>query len=361
MKAAAVSISKKATFVANIEEPQITTPHGVKLRILRVGVCGTDREIVSFDYGTPPAGFDFLVLGHETIGEVVEVGSAVTGFRKGDLAVPSVRRPCDHPDCAACRAGRQDFCYTGDYTERGIKERHGYMTELVVDEEQYMSKLPSELHELGVLTEPLTIAEKSLEQVRDVQKRLPWTGFEHRAVVLGAGPVGLLGAMALKNEGFDVTVYSAEQAPNERSELVSAFGGKYLSSKDVPVDKMAEQVGRIDLVYEAVGASAFAFDVLRVLGINGIFVFTGVPGHHPPTSVNTDLIMRNMVLGNQSIIGSVNAGKQAFEDAIRDLTTFQQKWPGVLDKLITKRYPLDNFTEPVNVHQGIKNVIQVAD
>jgi len=359
MKAAVVSLAKRSTNVIELDEPQITAPDQVKLKVLRVGVCGTDREICSFEYGDPPAGADFLVLGHECLGEVIEIGSAVTGFKPGDLAVPMVRRPCEHPECVACRAGRPDFCYTGDFTERGIKQRHGFMTEMVVDSEQYMNLLPADLREVGVLTEPLTIAEKALEQIRAVQTRLPWTA-RHRALVLGAGPVGLLGAMTLVNADFDVTVYSKNAEPNDAANIVKAIGARYISSDQTPVDQMALQVGNIDVVYEAVGASQFAFDVLRVLGTNGLFVFTGVPGHHAPVAIDTDNIMRNLVLKNQAVIGSVNAGKIAFEEAIRDLAAFNQKWPDAVKGLITGHYPIDRFGEPIAGHSGIKNVIEIG-
>ena len=136
--------------------PVVSAPTDVKIRILDVGICGTDREICGFDYGTPPAGCDHLVIGHEALGEVVEVGVAVTRLKPGALVVPMVRRPCDHGDCLACREGRQDFCYTGDFTERGINGRHGFMTELVVDDERYMNVVPQELRDVAVLVEPLT-------------------------------------------------------------------------------------------------------------------------------------------------------------------------------------------------------------
>ena len=359
MKAAAVYLAKKTTGMIEVDEPQITAPDQVKLKVLEVGVCGTDREICAFDYGYPQAGSDYLILGHECLGEVVEVGAAVQGFKTGDLVVPMVRRPCDHPDCVACREGRSDFCYTGDFKERGINQLHGFMTEMVVDSEEYMNLVPAELREIGVLTEPLTIATKSLQQIYTVQKRLPWDG-PHRALVLGAGPVGLLGAMTLTNAGFEVTVYSKVPEPNAAADIVKAIGAKYISSEQVSVDDMAKQVGRIDVVYEAVGASQFAFDVLRVLGINGLFVFTGIPGHHAPFAIDTDTIMRNMVLKNQAALGSVNAGKSAFEDAIKDLTAFQQKWPAAVKGLITGHFPIEKFEEPIKSHNGIKNILDIG-
>lgn len=171
--------------------------------MLDVGVCGTDREIIAFQYGTPPDSSDYLIIGHESLGQVVDAGEKVTGAKVGDLVVFTVRRPCPHPGCIACRSGRQDFCYTGDYTERGIKQCHGYMTEFVVEEQSYVNVVPPELRDVAVLVEPLTVAEKSLAQFKAVEQRLPWNGAGHRnALVLGAGPVGLLGAMALTIAGF---------------------------------------------------------------------------------------------------------------------------------------------------------------
>ena len=174
MKAVAVFPDQKQYRVIDHPEPRIDKPTQARLRILDVGICGTDKEIVSFQYGTPPPGSDYLIIGHESLGEVIEVGSDVSNVHVGDLVVTSVRRPCDHPECVACRAGRQDFCYTGDFTERGIKQRHGYMTEFVVEESGYMSVLPPQLREVGVLVEPLTIAEKGMTQLWQVQQRLPW-------------------------------------------------------------------------------------------------------------------------------------------------------------------------------------------
>lgn len=174
MKAVAVFPRTREARVINHPEPEIESPTHVKIKMLEVGVCGTDREIAAFDYGTPPEGDEYLVIGHESLGEVVEIGSEVSHLKVGDLVVTMVRRPCPHETCVACRAERQDFCFTGDFKERGIKGLHGFMTELVVEEERYLSVVDSDLREVAVLTEPLTIAEKALAQVWEVQQRLPW-------------------------------------------------------------------------------------------------------------------------------------------------------------------------------------------
>jgi threonine dehydrogenase-like Zn-dependent dehydrogenase len=176
--------------------------------------------------------------------------------------------------------------------------------------------------------------------------------------VLGAGPVGLLGAMALRAHDFATYVYSREQAPNEKANLVASIGAHYVSSEESSIEALAAQVGNIDVVYEATGASQLSFDMLRVLGTNAIFVFTGVPGRKGPIQVDTDLIMRNLVLKNQVVFGTVNAGREAFEGAVRDLGVFMQRWPDAVRALITGRYPMAAYRDLLIGRQaGIKNVI----
>jgi threonine dehydrogenase-like Zn-dependent dehydrogenase len=370
MHAIAVAPSRRELAVIDQPVPELASPTDVKVRILEGGVCGTDREICAFQYGTPPPGHAHLVIGHESLGEIVAVGSAVTGLRPGDLVVPTVRRPCPHADCVACRAGRQDFCFTGDFVERGIKGAGGYMTEFIVDDERFMHVVPARLRDVAVLVEPLTIAEKSLMQVDEVQQRLPWAcpvapGAPrqacHRAVVLGAGPVGLLGAMALVTAGFDTTVYSRETPPNPKADLVAAIGARYRSAEHTSIEQLADAVGNVDLVYEATGAAATAFEMMKVLGTNGIFVFTGVPGRKAAIELDADVVMKNLVLKNQVVFGSVNAGPDAFEAAVRDIGVFRERWPEALAGLITGRYPIAAHRDLlVGPQRGIKNVLTFA-
>lgn len=370
MRAVAVYPTRREVHVVDHPEPKITTDSQAKMRVLDVGVCGTDREIVSFQYGTPPEGSDYLIIGHESLSEVVEAGSKVSNVKAGDLVVMTVRRPCPHPDCVACREGRQDFCYTGDFTERGIKQNHGYMTEFVVEEDRYLNPVPRELRNVAVLVEPLTIAEKSLEQLWMVQRRLPWDCPEpgkppahcRRAVVLGAGPVGILGAMALKVEGFEVSVYSRSPNHEEKNRILNAIGVQYIAAETHSTEDMARMVGPIDVVYEATGASGVAFDVLKHLGPNAVFVFTGVPGRKGPIPVDTDEIMRNMVLNNQLVLGSVNAPPQAFQSAIQHLGIFAQRWPDTLRSVITGRFPIERALDALKSQPGgVKNVVTVGE
>jgi threonine dehydrogenase-like Zn-dependent dehydrogenase len=367
MKSIAVVPKSRELRILEEPEPRLETPTQVRLRMLDVGVCGTDREICAFEYGTPPPGRDHLVLGHESLGEVAEVGPAVTRVRPGDLVVPTVRRPCLHAHCSACRGGRADFCFTGDYRERGIKELPGFMSEVVVEEEQHLNAVPRALRDVAVLVEPLTIAEKALIQLWQLQERLPWAcphrpGKDHghcrRAVVLGAGPVGLLGAMALRLADFETIVYSREPGPHEKSALAEAIGAAYLSSEHVPPAELAGRVGPIDVVYEAAGASKLAFDTMQALGPNSVFVFTGVPGRKAPVEVDTDLWMRNLVLRNQIVFGTVNAGRDAFEAAVRDLGAFLARWPRAVRALISGRHPLEAHRDLLLGRPGgIKHVL----
>lgn len=367
MRAVAVFPGSRTLRVVDHPEPRIADPHDVLVRVREVGVCGTDKEICSFQYGTPPAGSDHLVIGHEALGEVLEVGSAVTRVRPGDWVVPMVRRPCEVPSCKACREDRQDFCFTGAFTERGIGGRHGFLAERIVDHEKYMNVVPHELHDVAVLTEPLTIAEKALRQIEEVQMRLPWTcevasgrprEHCHTAVVLGAGPVGLLGAMALAASGFAVWVYSREPAPNPKSQLLASIGARYVSSAEVTPDALAAMTGNIDVVYEASGASGASFDLMRVLGTNGVFVFTGVPGRKAPIALDADLLMRRLVLHNQVVFGTVNADRAAFESAIAHLGEFRKRWPGAVEQLLTGRFGMDDAGALLHGQGGgIKNVI----
>lgn len=370
MRAIAVLPRTKELRLLDVPEPRLAAPTEVRLAMLEVGVCGTDREICAFEYGTPPPGSDHLVLGHESLALVESVGAAVSHLKPGDLVVPMVRRPCPHEHCAACRRGRQDFCFTGEFRERGIKEAHGFLTELVVEDEAYLVPVPPALRDVAVLVEPLTIAEKALIQLWQVQERLPWEcphkpgknhGHCRRALVLGAGPVGLLGALALVAADFETIVYAREPRPSAKSDWAASIGATYVSSEEVAPADLAAKFGAIDVVYEAAGASQVAFETMQALGANSVFVFTGVPGRKAPAAIDTDLLMRNLVLKNQIVYGTVNAGRDAFEAAVRDLERFSERWPEAVRALITARHPIDAYRELLlGRPSGIKHVLSIG-
>jgi len=242
------------------------------------------------------------------------------------------------------------------------------MTEFVVDHERHMNLVPSDLWEMAVLVEPLTIAEKAMAQVFWLmQQRPPWIdpdtpreqqGSGLSALVLGVGPVGLLGAMALVASGFTTYVYSRELPPNPRTDLVAAIGATYISSQTAEIAGLAAQIGNVDLVYEAVGHSHFALEVLKVLGINGIFVLTGVPGVQAFVEADPARLMRDMVLKNQVLLGTVNAGPEAFASALQHLGVFSRRWPAAVRTLIAGRYPPEQAPDLIlGRPTGIKSVI----
>jgi threonine dehydrogenase-like Zn-dependent dehydrogenase len=142
---------------------------------------------------------------------------------------------------------------------------------------------------------------------------------------------------------------------------VNSIGAKYVSAQQVPVKEFAKTVGHVDLVYEALGVAGITFDVLKILGLNGVFVFTGIPPHKPAIPVEADSLMRGMVLKNQVIVGTVNADRPAFENAIRDLGVFKERWPKAIASVISGRFPIDAYRELLlGKATGIKNVITIG-
>jgi glucose 1-dehydrogenase len=362
LKGVAVFPQNRSVNLIDLAEPHIQTDLQVKLRILEVGICGTDREICRFVYGVPPSGSDYFILGHECIAQVIEAGSAVADLSAGDLVVCMVRLACQHAECAACRSSNQDFCSTGDYIEHGIKGLHGFMTEYVIEERRYLHVVPQHLREVGVLVEPLTIAEKSILAARNIQSRLPWKRNNSTALVLGAGPVGLLGAMKLVSAGYKTYVYSLGLPGGERARIAQAIGATFISADDTPVEVAAAMSGSIDLVYEALGAEQVSLDVLNRLAPNGIYIFTGVPRDRDLHAIDPHGLISNLVWRNQAVVGVVNAGTEAFTLAVDDLSTFYAMWPDSVRGLITHRFPIERFAEALQARPGsIKNVIAIAE
>jgi glucose 1-dehydrogenase len=361
LRALGVFPGERAVRLVDHGPPRLATPAGVRFRVLDVGVCGTDREICHFEFGTPPAGADYLVLGHECLGEVVEVGAGVRALVPGDLVVPAVRRPCPHEDCGPCRSGRQDFCRTGDFVEHGIKGRHGFLAEEVVEDARYLHVVPRALRDVAVLVEPLTVAEKALEQVRHVQDRLGPERAGRTAVVSGAGPIGLLGTMVLAAAGFETTVWSMEPESDPRVELVASMGARYVAAARESLRQLGARLGTVDVLFEATGAPPVAFQALDALGHNGVLVLFGLPGRRSALELDAAAVVRNLVLRNQLVLGTINAGHDAFDAAIRDLGVFESRWPGLLRRLITGRFPLEAHGEVLQGPlRGIKNVLAVG-
>jgi len=343
----------------DVPQPKLQNPTDVLLRVHEVGLCGTDREISSFEYGSPPAGSDHLILGHESLAEIVEIGRDVHGLHQGDLVVAMVRRPCPHPECRPCRAGRSDFCVTGDFIERGIKEADGFLMEYAVDDQEYLVKVPKPLADVAVLIEPLTVVSKAAIQARAILDRLPYEPGLQRGLVLGAGPVGLLGAMVLIANGYDTVVFSREPEGGEKSKLVQALGASYVSAASQPIETLATKTGEFDVVIEAVGVAPVMMAAARSLRANGVVALTGIPAEGAATEINVGRSLRDMVLKNQVVFGTVNAGRRDYVSAIQQLEQFMILFPESVRKLITRRIPLEEAAKTLTHGDGIKNVVQL--
>lgn len=374
MKAIAIFPEARETRLVDHPEPGACNPHQVKLEIIEVGVCGTDREICNFEYGAAPHDDSYLIPGHEAMGRVIEVGPQVERLKIGDLVIPTIRRPCPASECVACRSGYQDFCISNQYVERGIQKAHGFLTEQIIEDENNLIVVPASLQDVAVLVEPLTVTEKALRQIEIIQRRLPWLEEsedftsssvqprQRRALVFGAGPVGLLAAMALQFRGFETFVYSREPAHHLKAKIMRQIGATYLSTNDVPIDLLARYLGSIDLIYEAAGSAQPTFQLMPVLSPNGICVLTGIPGHEREATIDTSRLMRDMVLKNQLILGTVNATTEDFQRAALDLQSFAHQWPDSVKQLISGRYSMREYENlALGNNSSIKNVLAIAD
>jgi glucose 1-dehydrogenase len=335
---------------------------GVLVRVLRVGVDGTDREINEAQYGQAPPGSSFLITGHESFGRVEEVGPDVPStIRPGTYVVATVRRP---GHSLYDQIGRQDLTTDEVYYERGINLLHGYLTEYYVDDAEYLVPLPETLREVGVLLEPLTVSEKGLDQAFQLQRRLEvWR--PRRAAVLGAGTIGLLAALALRLRGLEVVCYSRRPAPHLNSDLIEALGGHYVGSTTTSLAQAAEEYGPFDIMFEATGFSPLVFEAAEALGKNGVLVLSGVTGGDRTVEVRADKVNQSLVLGNKAIVGTVNAARDHFLRGVDDLIKAEAVFPGWLRRLLTTPvYGLENHAQMLHhlTHDqdAIKVYVQVT-
>jgi glucose 1-dehydrogenase len=367
VKAIAIVPGTAGSRLVERPEPSISTQDEVKVCMIRVGICGTDREEVSGGRAQAHDGQTELVIGHEMFGQVVDVGSAVTRVKPGDYAVFTVRRGCGK--CACCLMNRADMCQTGNYHERGIRGLDGYQTEYAVDREQYIVRVPNELEPVGVLMEPLSVVEKAIDETLRVQTvRCPdaattpdW--FQgRRCLVAGLGPVGLLAAMVLRLRGGEVYGLDVVDANTARPKWLGGIGGTYIDGREVPADQVEKKIGAMDLVLDASGIAELEFNLLDALALNGVYVLTGIPGGDRPLQIPGAELVRQLVLDNQVMLGSVNAARGHFQMAADDLAQAHLRWGTLIAGLITNRYPWDQFAGLINQHQpdAIKQVIEWA-
>jgi threonine dehydrogenase-like Zn-dependent dehydrogenase len=370
MKAIAVT-PKQANSVrlVEMEKPRVSdVPDGlgVLVEVLRVGACGTDREINNGEYGVAPDGFDFLVLGHENFGRVAEVGKEVRDLKPGDYVVATVRRP--RGSSIYDKIGEQDFTTDNVYFERGISRLHGYMAEFYAESTNFLVKIPPAIAEIAVLLEPLSIVEKGLKQASDIQERLKiWQ--PKTAAVLGVGNVGLLTVMALRMRGYEVHGFGLDKPEGfMNAELCQAIGATYDSTAGTSVAASTEKYGQYDLIFECTGYSPIIFDAMQSLNENGILVLASVTGGTRKTDqVPSDLINQMFVLGNRAMVGTVNAARENFEAGVKDLALCEAMYAGWLRRMLTHKIEgLENYGQAFDIlnnsakYKAIKTYFEVA-
>ena len=325
------------------DEP-IPGPEELLVETLEVGIDGTDLEIARGEYGAAPKGEPFLTLGHEALGRVLEAPDD-SAIRRGELVTPTVRRGCDL--CLPCKSGQSDFCFTGLYRERGINGLHGFNSERWTDTEEYLVPVETGLREVAVITEPLSVVVKALDQTLKIQERLPWKETEDlaekKALVAGSGSLGLMATFLLRVERAEVLTMDRQADDAEKSRLIERLGAHHVNALEVDPLNLARDFDGFDIIVEATGAPQVPFDLLPALGDNGIMVLLGVPGKKMRVEVDATAIVREMVLANQVVFGTVNSNASHFCRALGYLREMLDRYPQEIRSVISDRHPWRDF------------------
>jgi len=319
-----------------LEVPRPAPGSGEALvRTLRVGVDGTDHEVIAGHHGGPPAGEDHLVLGHEAVG-VVEAGAGP--FEPGDVVVPTVRRPPNGEGNRYFERGEADMAPPGAALERGIDGAHGFMSEYFTSQPEYLIEVPADLAEWGFLVEPISIAEKALELAAASRSSFGWE--PETALVLGNGSLGLL-TVAMLGADYEVYCVGRRDRPDPTVDIIEALGGTYVDSRETPVDEVPAVHEPADLLVEATGYAKHAFRSVEALGPNGVAALLGVP--EPWTfEVDGGRLHKEMVMYNKAVVGSVNSGPRHFRTAVDRLAAMPE-W--FLEDLLTRVAPVESFED----------------
>ncbi len=359
-----------------IPVPEIEKPDEVLVRMKEVGLDGTDFNIVRYNLQDIAEGRNNIILGHEGVGIVEAVGSEVKSLVPGDIVSVIVRRGCG--ECEPCLNDASDMCMTGHFTERGIHKLDGLLTRFIVDREQYLVKVPPAIKDLAVFTEPLSIAEKGVEQIRVIQSRLPWycPHDEHSlndpewggckvALVVGAGPLGLLAAALIRLSQAYTYVADIVSEDHPKAQFVSNMGAKYIDVRGKTpehiVDFCCTPSGILNIIFEASGAADTALELIPFMSRSSIYVMTGIPRNDINIKLNAAQLMRQIVRYNQVIVGSVNSNRHHFEMALNDIGKINGSFNGMLTKMITRRVRLEDYEEAFTIDNPnhMKTVVEI--
>jgi len=343
LKAVVVSPPRPGVWIREVQEPRISRGK-VLIRILWAGVCGTDRDIVggALPTASPPPGKEEMILGHEAVGVVEQADRGYEGL-VGEYVVLVNRRGCGR--CANCLIGRADFCDTGDFVEAGIKGLDGFMAEYVVDDPEYLVRVPKDLLDYAVLAQPLSDLEKSVETILAVQGRMIWRCRDgtygcRRAVVIGTGPIGMLASMLLKTYGFDVTIVNRRDLYGFEEKVIKSAGIRFYNSSK-GYRELAKELGGFDLVFDTTANPHVILEVLRHMRFNsilGLFGFARSRSEAPLDSETLTLIAAK----NIAMVGLVNGQKEHFQKALTHIASWRQMFPGAVENMITGKIPIED-------------------
>lgn len=347
MKAIAITPGKGNARIIEMNEPKIKSDNDVIIEVHEVGICGTDREEASGGRADPPSGENELVIGHEMIGRVVATGKNVTRVKKNDYAMFMVRRPCGN--CLFCSNNRSDLCRTGDYTERGIKGIHGFQSEYVMDKDEYVIPVTNSISDIGVLTEPMSVVVKAIEESLLLQSSRFSNITPHnwlsgkKTLIAGLGSIGLLTAFILKMQGAEIFGLDIVDKSSIRPSIFGEIGGEYINGREVNTINIDSRYGEMDFIVEATGIAKLGFELMDALAPNGIYVLLGIPEGERPVTILGGELLQQMVLKNQIMLGSVNAGNKHYFQAVEELVKIKNKYNGLISKIITERVNYQNF------------------
>lgn len=376
MKAVGMLKGKDGIHLFDVPKPIIMKEDEVLIKVTQAGVDGTDFNIVHYNLQDVPPGRDKIILGHEMIGVVEEAGRNVLSLKKGDCVVVTVRRGCGI--CSPCLHDESDMCLTGLYTECGIHKKDGFFAEYVLEKEKNTLKVDESLKDIAVLTEPLSIAEKAVEQIKHIREHSNWAcGYpEHSfkgnawgkcktGLIIGAGPLGVMAAALLRLAGVETYITDVLPPDSLRAKLALKTGTRYIDVSRGGVSKILEGdinlSGKIDIVIEAAGTSGTSFELINHMSRSGVYVMLGIPRDKAQTQIDVSKTMRNIVRSNMAIVGSINSNRRHFSLAINDLEKINKRFDNILAEMITNKFPLSDYKKAFSFDDGgrIKTIFEM--
>ncbi len=338
----------------------------VLVRTTQVGLCSTDREIFNGSLRNYGVGKNSIIPGHEALGVVVDKGKNVNDIELGDIVVPTVRRGCGK--CCNCLSGMSDFCSTGEFTERGIVKKDGFMCRYFVEAEGNLIVIPKELEDVSIFIEPLSVVEKAVSEAIAAQKTRLLKGdnkvFE-RCLIAGCGTVGLMAAYTMYVMGIPFTCVDSCSENSLKARQVRLLGGEYISvlrcAKTGALSDLGLLNRKFDLILEAAGSAALSFALLEKLATNGILLLMGLTGKNSAMTIMGDALCNRMVLNNNMVIGVVNSNRVHFLKALETLKKIAAAKRSDFLKLITHRFMLNGFEQALSIspEDRVKIVLDV--